>query len=42
MLRMYPSFRVPTEKSSMESALTPAPLLRAACRMVPHMLPGRE
>lgn len=30
------------EKRSMESVLTPAPLLRAACRMVSHMLPGRE
>ena len=30
------------EKRSMEFALTPAPLLQAACRMVSHMLPGRE
>ena len=29
-------------KRSMESALTPAPLLCAACRMVSYMLPGRE
>ena len=30
------------DKRSLESALTPAPLLRVACWMVLHMLPGRE
>ncbi len=30
------------EKRSMKSALTPAPLLQAACQMVLQMLPGME